>query len=151
MKIRFLSGPLKGTEKHVAKNDPNVGLLIGAGLVEEVPNSAGPANPGPHDVSVPFLSEPVWGFVRLPFTDRPAIRKTFASSEQQTYANYEGTASAEDVVAAARKAGAPENIVSRYIDEMKKFEGKALANEQQRNQIAQANGGKSPFIKVGWD
>jgi len=135
MLIKFLSGKKKDQTAHVPR-DANTRLLIDAGLVEEVPNTSAPAAPSVTDSFIQFYPEPVWSFVRVTMTGRPAIRKIFNYSESTTFANWDEQP-ASVVVAAVCKAGCPDEIIKRYEAEMKAWLNRDAANANARDKAVQ--------------
>lgn len=150
MKIRFLSGPRKNEIDHAPRGQ-QTDLLIGAGLIEVLDERDWPVGPAASDKNhtvVPYFPEPVWGFVYIATTRRPAIRKTSGLSETMTFANWDGYANAKDVADAAKKAGCPENVIQQYLGEMKIWNDRELANLRQRQGL-DASKPQAPFTKIG--
>lgn len=152
MRVRFLVGKRAGEIENFPRNDNTVAMMLHAGIVEEVNEQGRPLNPSappsPHDTPIAYFPEPVWAFAYIAVTKRPAIRKTYGHSCTDTYSNIE--VEDEKVVAnAATKAGCPEDVVQRYLAEMKLWREKAAADERVRSQVESGNR-NSPFVKVGW-
>jgi hypothetical protein len=151
VKIRFLSGPRKDQIDHAPRGQ-QTDLLIGAGLIEVLDEHDWPVAPGATDKNhtvVPYFPETIWGFAYISTTRRPAIRKTSGCSETTTFANWDGYAKPKDVADAAKKAGCPQDVIDRYLAEMKLWDERELANVRQRQGVEAANP-KPPFVKVGW-
>lgn len=143
MLIKFLSGPKKNQTAHASRS-LETKLLIDAGLVEEVPNTQ-PNQPNSHDTCIPFYPEPVWAFVRITMTGRPAIRKTHGHSETLTLANWDEQ-DPRYVTDAAKKADCPADIIERYGGEMKSWLNRDAANAEARQKAEDGRRGTVRFI-----
>ena len=125
MKIRWLVGKHEGNVADVPQKDNTIAVLIAAGIAEEVPANAESIIPGllaasgSHHVQPPFSPTVVWGVRPLPYgaDGRPCVVRHHCSE----FTWYDGP-----------PKEAPEEIVERFMQELKGWQAKLKASEAER-------------------